>query len=67
MQGLFRKEKLVSDKFKTLNNLDITLEIPKRFKLVEDTGDFLWLRQHLKSGIARGDGTNNIIVYNSPA
>nr|WP_255402307.1 DUF4837 family protein [Tenacibaculum sp. SG-28] len=34
--------------------------------MVDDTGDFLWLRQHLKSGIAKGDGTNNILVYSVP-
>ncbi|MGQ3677735.1 MULTISPECIES: DUF4837 family protein [Tenacibaculum] len=65
-QRIFKKEKLDETQFKTIKNLGITLTIPERFKLVEDTGDFLWLRQHLKSGIARGDGTNNILIYSYP-
>ena len=65
-QRIFKKEKLDETQFKTIKNLGITLTIPERFKLVEDTGDFLWLRQHLKSGIARGDGTNNVLVYSYP-
>ncbi|CAM1369806.1 conserved hypothetical protein [Tenacibaculum sediminilitoris] len=65
-QNIFNKEKVDENQFKTIKSLDITLTIPKRFNVVEDTGDFLWLRQHLKSGIARGDGTNNILVYSYP-
>jgi hypothetical protein len=66
IQSVFNKERLDPTKFKTLQNLKITLNIPDRYKLVEDTGEFLWLRHHLKSGIARGDGTNNILVYSVP-
>ncbi|CAM1352166.1 DUF4837 family protein [Tenacibaculum crassostreae] len=65
-QNIFKKEKIDETKFKTIKNLGISLTIPKRFNLVEDNGEFLWLRQHLKSGIARGDGTNNILVYSYP-
>ncbi|MBL4905417.1 MAG: DUF4837 family protein [Flavobacteriaceae bacterium] len=65
-QQRFYKEKLDDSKFKTLQNLGISLTIPKIFRTVDDTGDFLWLRQHLLSGIARGDGTNNILVYSVP-
>ncbi len=52
--------------FNTLTNLGITLNIPKFFKKVDDTGDFLWLRQHLSGGIAKGDGSSNILVYSVP-
>ena len=65
-QGLFKKDRIDESKFKTIKNLGLTLDIPKRYKLVEDTGDFIWFRQHLKSGIARGDDTNNILIYSMP-
>ena len=65
-QGIFKKERIDETKFKTIQNIGLTLDIPKRFRLVEDTGDFIWFRQHLKSGIARGDGTNNILIYSIP-
>lgn len=52
--------------FTTLDNLGLELTIPKFFKKVDDTGDFLWLRQHLSGGIAKGDGTSNILVYSVP-
>lgn len=65
-QARFYKDRVDDSKYKTLQNLGISLTIPKIFKTVDDTGDFLWLRQHLLSGIARGDGTNNILVYSVP-
>ncbi|WP_271405627.1 DUF4837 family protein [Tenacibaculum soleae] len=65
-QGLFKKDRIDETVFKTINNIGLTLDIPKRFRLVEDTGEFIWFRQHLKSGIARGDGTNNILIYSVP-
>ena len=66
IQNLFYKEKVDDKKYKTLQKLGISLVVPQRFKTVDDTGDFLWLRQHLLSGIARGDGANNILVYSVP-
>ncbi|CAA0232787.1 Probable lipoprotein precursor [Tenacibaculum maritimum] len=66
IQNIFKKERLDDTSFKTLQNLNITLDIPNRYNKVDDTGNFLWLRQHLKSGIARGDGSNNILVYSVP-
>ena len=66
IQTVFKKERLDESQFKTVQNLNISFDVPDRYKLVDDTGDFLWLRQHLKSGIARGDGTNNILVYSVP-
>jgi hypothetical protein len=66
VQGRFRKTKVDNSKYKTLAKLGVSLIIPKSFRTVDDTGDFLWLRHHLASGIARGDGTNNILVYAIP-
>ena len=65
VQNLFAKNKLDDSQFKTLQNLGISLTINDKFNLVDDTGDFLWLRQHLSSGIAR-TGSNNILVYSVP-
>lgn len=65
-QSIFYEKKLDDTKFKTLQDLGISLTIPDNFRLVDDTGNFLWLRQHLMSGIAKGDGSNNILVYSVP-
>lgn len=65
-QSVFAKKKLDEQQFKTLRDLGISLTIPDSFRLVKDSVGFLWLRQHLKSGIARGDGSNNILVYSYP-
>ncbi len=65
-QRIFKKERIDETKFKTIKNIGITIDIPKRYKLVEDAGDFIWFRQHLSSGIARGDGTNNVLIYTVP-
>lgn len=64
-QNRFQKNKLDDSKFKTLQNLGISLTIHDKFKTVDDTGDFLWLRHHLTSGIAK-TGSNNILVYALP-
>ncbi len=66
IQQRFFKVKVKENKFKTLKKLGLSLTIPSSFRTVDDTGEFLWLRQHLKSGIARGDGSNNILVYSFP-
>ncbi|CAM1334280.1 DUF4837 family protein [Tenacibaculum aestuariivivum] len=65
-QNIFKKERIDETTFKTIQNLGVTIDIPKRYRLVEDTGNFIWFRQRLKSGIARGDGTNNILIYTVP-
>lgn len=65
-QKIFQAKKLDDSAYKTLKNLNISLTIPKEFRTVDDTGEFLWLRQHLRSGIARGAGNNNILVYAVP-
>ena len=64
-QRLFRKNKLDDSQYKTLQNLGISLTIPDKFNTVDDTGEFLWLRHHLTSGIAK-TGSNNILVYSVP-
>ena len=66
LQRIFAERRLDDSKYKTLQNLNVSMTIPKNFRTVDDTGDFLWLRHHLKSGIARGAGNNNILVYSLP-
>lgn len=65
-QKRFKAKRLDDSAYKTLKNLNISLTIPKEFRTVDDTGEFLWLRQHLRSGIAKGAGNNNILVYSLP-
>ena len=64
-QSIFEKDKQDNTHYKTLQNLGISLTIPTKFNLVDDTGEFLWLRNHLTSGIAK-TGSNNILVYSIP-
>ena len=64
-QNIFKRKKLDDSQFKTLQNLGVSFTAPGNFKKVDDTGDFLWLRQHLTSGIAK-TGSNNILVYSIP-
>ena len=64
-QNIFKRKKLDDSQFKTLQNLGVSFTAPGNFKTVDDTGDFLWLRQHLTSGIAK-TGSNNILVYSVP-
>ncbi len=66
LQNVFTKKRVNDTLYKTLKKLNISLTIPQEFKTVDDTGEFLWLRQHLSSGIARGAGNNNILVYSLP-
>ena len=63
-QGIFKKD-ASKQKYNTLEQLGISLTIPNKFNTVDDTGDFLWLRNHLTSGIAK-TGSNNILVYSVP-
>lgn len=64
-KNIFYKDRLDDSQFLTLKNLGISLTIPDKFNKVDDTGDFLWLRNHLTSGIAKS-GSNNILVYAVP-
>ncbi len=63
IQAKIKEKSYPKGHFKTLHNLGIQLTIPSFFRLVDDTGDFLWLRQYLSGGIAKGDGRSNILVY----
>jgi hypothetical protein len=64
-QRIFEKDKIDNSTYVTLPNLGVTFTIPKKFNTVDDTGEFLWLRNHLMSGIAK-TGSNNILVYALP-
>lgn len=64
-KNIFYKDRLDNSQFLTLKNLGISLTIPDKFNKVDDTGEFLWLRNHLTSGIAKS-GSNNILVYSVP-
>jgi uncharacterized protein YcfL len=55
------KSQFDTKKLTTLNKLGISLKIPSKYRLVEDTGNFLWLRQHLKKGQSM-----NILIYELP-
>jgi len=62
--AIYQKEKsgfsLDNKNNKTLNNLGVTLNIPQNYAIVDDTGDFLWLRQDISKG------SLNIIAYTLP-
>ncbi|WP_081439182.1 DUF4837 family protein [Polaribacter irgensii] len=64
-QNIFKAKQLALSQLKTLEEIGVSFTIPEEFKTVKDTGDFLWLRQHLTSGIAK-TGSNNILVYSIP-
>lgn len=66
IQAEIKGKSYPKNQFKTLQNLGIELTVPNFFRLVDDTGDFLWLRQYLSGGIAKGDGRSNILVYAVP-
>jgi len=66
VQKTHQKKSYAKNSFKTLSKLGVQMTIPKFFKKVDDTGEFLWLRQHLSGGIAKGDGSSNILVYSVP-
>lgn len=57
----------IKNKINTLSELGVTMDIPKKYRVVMDTlGSFMWMRSHIAGGIANGDQTNNIIVYEAP-
>lgn len=66
IQQKHRENKYPTDFFKTLKKHGIKMSIPKIFRIVEDTGDFLWLRQHLSGGIATGDSRSALLFYTVP-
>lgn len=59
-QKTLNKDSWEIDKLKTFNNLGIQLNIPKKYRLVDDSGSFLWLRNPISSG------SMNIIAYAVP-
>ncbi len=61
VQYRLRKKQFDITKLKTLENFGITIQIPDTYRLVDDTGDFLWMRQHIKQGQSM-----NLIVYQLP-
>ena len=62
--ALYQKEKagisIDTKNLKTLNNFGIAMRIPQSYAVVDDTGDFLWLRQDIAKG------SMNIIIYELP-
>ncbi len=61
LQNRLHKKPFKTDTLKTLSNIGISLQIPSKYRLVDNTGEFLWLRQHLKKGQSM-----NILVYQLP-
>ncbi|AOW21065.1 hypothetical protein LPB138_10405 [Urechidicola croceus] len=61
VQHRLKKSQFNAKSLKTLQNIGIDLEIPKDYRLVDDTGDFLWMRQHTKPG-----ESTNLLVYELP-
>lgn len=61
VQYRLRNKQFDTEKLVTLGKLGISLEIPEAYRLVDDTGEFLWLRQHIQKG-----QTMNLLVYELP-
>ncbi|MCH2034163.1 MAG: DUF4837 family protein [Tenacibaculum sp.] len=67
VQDIFHKERIDHTQLSTVKELGLDITIPSRYRLVQDTlNNFLWMRHHLQNGIARGDGSNNILIYSLP-
>ncbi|MDB4297482.1 DUF4837 family protein [Flavobacteriaceae bacterium] len=66
VQKLHKKEQSKTD-FKALKSLKASMVMPNKYRVVMDTlGSFLWTRSHIAGGLANGDQTNNILVYEMP-
>lgn len=61
LQKKLRKNQFDNTKLKTLESLNISLEIPSKFKVFADTGDFLWMRNRIRQG-----QSVNVIAYELP-
>lgn len=59
-QKMLNKDLWEQEKLKTLNSLGIQLNIPKKYRMVDDNGAFLWVRNPISSG------SMNIIAYSLP-
>ncbi|WP_010135456.1 DUF4837 family protein [Ochrovirga pacifica] len=54
-------------KIDALNKLGVSMTIPNKYRMVMDTlGSFLWMRSHIAGGVAVGDQTNELLVYQAP-
>ena len=61
LQKSLRQRKFNTSTLKTFQKLGVDLEIPAAYKLVDDTGDFLWMRKKIRQG-----QSINLIVYELP-
>lgn len=61
VQYRLRKKLIDTNKLTTLSKLGVSMQIPETYKLVDDTGEFLWLRQHIQK-----KQTMNLLVYELP-
>lgn len=61
VQYRLKKKQFDSKKLSTLGKLGVSMQIPDAYRLVDDTGEFLWLRQHIRDGQQM-----NLLVYELP-
>ncbi|HEX5742673.1 MAG TPA: DUF4837 family protein [Flavobacteriaceae bacterium] len=59
-QKMLNKDLWEKEKIKTFKSLGFQLNIPKKYKMVDDNGAFLWMRNPISSG------SMNIIAYSVP-
>ena len=64
-QNIFSATRVNETKYKTIKDLGVSMIIPNKFRFVKDSLGFLWLRNHITSGIAK-TGSNNILLYSVP-
>lgn len=61
------RKHLLKQPIQTLSKIGIDMQIPDKYRVVMDTlNSFMWVRTHISGGIANGDQTNNLIVYEAP-
>ncbi|MGY6649226.1 DUF4837 family protein [Wenyingzhuangia sp. IMCC45574] len=54
-------------KIDALEKLGVSMVIPDKYRMVTDTlGSFLWMRSRIAGGVAIGDQTNELVVYEAP-
>ncbi|MEZ4840733.1 MAG: DUF4837 family protein [Flavobacteriaceae bacterium] len=59
-QAKVTKDHWESKEVKTLSNFNVSMDIPKKYDLIDDTNDFLWFRYDIDKG------SMNIIGYSLP-
>lgn len=59
-QAKVTKDHWDSKEVKTLSNFNVSIDIPKKYDLIDDTNDFLWFRYDIDKG------SMNIIGYSLP-